>query len=274
MDMPVVASNKNSKYDLIIEEINQIMNSTDTLNPQVISLFEVLSIFRELEESAKELKTTITQRINAKLGENYYCEIDNFDYEQNNVCVTIFSYLEKGSLKLYFVKNEEGILSISESENTLDKAFDNVFRLMYVEINEWYEFWYKLKDAKKQNAQAVKSANSSFFSNIFYDCIVIYHGKNHATSSCKLLLFSNDMCVKCKCEDVCELLKNKEEAFAKKLFVNISDCPEWMQKHLIIEREEQIKEQTIEPKRRKKCKLFEWIAYIFVEIFKCEYHCE
>ena len=100
----------------------------------------------------------------------------------------------------------------------------------------------------EQNACAVQSTNSIFKVNISATCVYVYVGNKHVTSDFKLVAFckDNEIYAKSTYDDVMQVCEaNKNELF-RRIFVQISDCPNWMQDQLTRRRKEQIKQKRRE----------------------------
>lgn len=100
----------------------------------------------------------------------------------------------------------------------------------------------------EQNACAVQSTNSIFKVNISATCVYVYVGNKHITSDFKLVAFckDNEIYAKSTYDDVMRVCEaNKNELF-RRIFVQISDCPNWMQDQLTRRRKEQIKQKRRE----------------------------
>jgi len=233
--------------------ISQVLNSEDCQDQDSVSLFEVLSIYHEIKADKKRVKDEIEDKLNKKLksiNPKYSATIQDFESDTNNICIVVKKSAPKEKTKFYFKKNN-GILEVAGVKGY--SRFNDVLGLMGVYVEKWYDYCDALRQVEEEGKFNINSVNSAFFVNISYACICIYYNKTHVTSDFKILsLYDDSLNFYCMCRnnDITTFMKNKENQFLSNIFVKISDCPEWMQKHLILERQSQIEE--IEAKKEAK----------------------
>lgn len=229
------------------DAVKKVLNSSDYLNREFVSLFEVFTIYQKVKQEwqrvKKEMETTIVQNLKS-IDSNYYAELHEFDNEENQVSLSVYRALEPKEIKFYF-KKYEIIIEPSNLEGELkDEAID-ILSLVDTEIIAWWKYCYLLKEAEEQHSYGVKSVNSSFYANIDLACMNVYYDiKQFVTDFNVLSLYeaNNNVYLKSKSDDIMELLKDNELDFIKKVFVKIADCPQWMQEQLRTIREEQFEQ--------------------------------
>lgn len=144
--------------------------------------------------------------------------------------------------------------SVLHSKNNLDAScisLASVAKLLNGDIsNEIVDLVMSVEDTVKLNSVGsfgIKSVNCSFSASITPNYIIIVY--QNGTIS----YFSNDDVYKTDYPDsILRVLSGRERAFFDKIYVKISDCPEWMREALYALRKCELDEQTpIEPQSHK-----------------------
>lgn len=235
---PVDASN-------IKDAIQKVFECEPCLDPDSISLFEILSIFHEIKSDKKRFKDEISCKLDKKIesiDNNFSVIVQEIDDITNEICVVLRNTTNRNRTKIYFGKNN-GELIICKIKGYC--RINNVLQLMGAYIEELYDYYESLRKVELEEKFHINSVNSPFFVNISYSCLCIYYNKSHITSDFRILSFYDDnlkFYCKSRNESVTAFIKNRENEFLSNIFVKISDCPEWMQKHLILERQVQLEE--------------------------------
>lgn len=151
---------------------------------------------------------------------------------------------------IYF-KKQNGDLYVIKSESLYT---DEILSALGSTLSEMYDELLKYADYKdyKYSKDDIKPVNSNFSIGISYNGVRIT-----VKYSNELTLFapsySNDYELKCNSSIVNEALNGKKTEIFKRIFVKISDCPEWSQAMLYEIRQAQLaEEQRIEDKLRYK----------------------
>lgn len=235
---PEVASN-------IKDAIQKVLASEPCLDPDSISLFEILSVFHEVKADKKRFREEVALQLNNKLktvNNKYSVIIQENDDFTNEICVVLKNTTTRERTRIYFEKNN-GELVISRIKGYC--KINNVLELMGAHVEELYDYYEALHQAETDGKFNINSVNSPFFVNISFACLCIYYNKSHITSDFKIISFyDSSLRFYCKCrnEDVTTFIRYRENRFLSNIFVKISDCPEWMQEHLAFERQAQLEE--------------------------------
>jgi hypothetical protein len=174
-----------------------------------------------------------------------------FDYEEMTLNISFKRYRPGNWKDIYFAK-QNGDLYVVKSEspwtNEVFKVLSSCLSEMYDELSK-YSHYKNSKYAKFDK----KSVNSNFVIQITHSGVyILVKGFGNLFSN-ELELFApsykNDYVLKCNSNIVNEAIKGKETEIFKRVFVKISDCPEWSQSMLYEIRQNQLdQEQKMEDK--------------------------
>jgi len=233
----------------IADAIRKIFDSEENFASEYISLCEVVSIYQKIIEDQSKVKENLETIINTKLqsiNKQYSANIQEFDYDELTFCVTVCNENCDHKMAFYFYK-EKNVISLLKAERS-NKKLKNILTLIKDEVNEWYDYCYKLKEFATQQCWGIQVSDSAFFVNISHQLTSVYYGEKCVLS--KFLLVScyenKKNYYKCKFENGDELMKGKEDKFVEKILLKITDCPEWMQEQLYKIRKEQLERKEKE----------------------------
>jgi len=118
--------------------------------------------------------------------------------------------------------------------NILDQCGDKVL--------EYYDKFLESKEFYNDFIYNIKSVNSNFFINSDKHNITISE-KNRDNSSFNLSakIYDNKYSYNCNSNNIVDICRNNEDEIFKRIFIKISDCPEWTQEKLHQVRNEQLK---------------------------------
>lgn len=258
----------------IKDAIQKVFDCEPCLDPDSVSLFEILSVFYEIKSDKKRFKDEISHKLDSKLESvysNFSVSVKEIDEFTNEICVVLRNTANRSRTKIYFGKNN-GELVIRRINGYC--KINNILQLMGAYIEELYDYYDAVHQTEKDGKFNINSVNSPFFVNISFACLCIYYNKTHITSDFRILSFYDDnlkFYCKSRNPDLTSFIKNRENEFLSNVFVKISDCPEWMHNHLALERQAQLEEIEVaqqaelirQTKLAKKQKRREFLKKIF-----------
>ncbi len=242
----------------ILEEVKKVLLSPKNKDHDCISLYNVLILLRKLNEEYNATKEKYENKL-ANITENkmgkdssLYCR--DIDFENKTMHISFKKYKFNDYNEIYLAKqNDDLYVSKSSSIYTAE-----VFSVLCSTLSEMYDELSKYADFinYKYIKYDKKAVNSNFNIKISY-CGIWLSIKNFPNESMKMELFapsySNNYKLNCNSSVVSEAFNGKEIEIFKRIFVKISDCPEWSQTILYETRQnELIEEQKIEDKTKNK----------------------
>jgi len=222
----------------ILEELKNILSTSKSKDPNVVSLLDVHNILYNKKCSYNIMKEEIENKIDGKLeslyGDDAYCIIYSFDYDNN---------IMKIGFKLYDFRDKDTIeFTKRNGDLYIVKADDNLYANNHLanfgsELSELYDKFLLYKDYMKGIKFETPLENSNFKVNIFSDTSISIFDKSYSSEfllrkSVKDNKFSYD----CNSYEIISLIKGVENELFSKLYINIENCPKWMQEELRITR--------------------------------------
>lgn len=244
----------------ILEEVKNVLLAQNIKDNDCISLYDVLMLLKKLNNEYDSVIRRYENRfdyiVKGRLGNSSSVRYHDFDYQKNILHISFSRYRSCSYGDIYFAK-QNGDLYVAKSESywtnevfsvlssTLSEMYDEL--LKYADYNDYHQF---VKDDKK-------SVNSNFNVKISNHGvrILVKDFNNRCMNELELFAPSYKSGYKLKCNSniVNEAISGKETEIFKRIFVKISDCPEWSQTMLYEIRQNQLaEEQKIEDE--KKCK--------------------
>lgn len=258
----------------ILEEVKDVLTTPKNKDKECISLYDVIMLNRKLNADYDNVEKKYNQQINSLIKNRFSSSssvcIHKFDHKNNLLHISFKRYSGNDYDDIYFTK-ENGDLYVVKSKSCWTSE---VFETLSSTLSKMYDDYmlygvYKDHDRAKNDINAV---NSNFLVDISSYGVDIHvkDPKNKYKNEFKLFAasYTNDFSCECNSNTVIEAIKGNEFEIFKNIFVNISDCPIWMQGLLHIKREEQIKEyEKIEnariEKENRKQKRLELVRKIF-----------
>lgn len=243
--------NNINKLIEIEKEVNNILTYEDKSIHNCVSIFDLITVIKNLSATIKNLKTVFNNRINEIIYPNFL-KIKNFDYEKLELNNTLFLQ-ENGDYKaIDFIiakknnKINSELIIIKNNLNVVYKYFELLYPLLL-------EYFYKMNHFKPFMTfkdHDIKSINTSFFINVNRDIINIY---NLFNNECLMKIYMDlfnylDYEYNSNYESIKSLIKENEEKFLNNIFININDCPNFSQTDLHKIKRKQLEEQ----KKRKR----------------------
>ena len=240
----------------ILEEIKKILLTENTFDINSVSLYDVAQLVKKRGNDMKQIEEYYQNSLRQQ-SKNIHHKFDS---------LIIYGLSRDGELRLGVNFGERLILDyqdivFAKKNNDLYLKSDptkygrgrDLFVKCSSTINKCYDELMKFKDYKSQASFGFRSLNSCFFISVDRNGVSIQNKKYYTESDFKLRLFEDCYFYGVNSNSVLEVLKDNEDNVFKNIFINILDCPEWMQEELyslrINQQEEQQKrfeEQRIE----------------------------
>jgi len=257
----------NSK-DEILKEIEKLLISDEIKDSDCISLLDLSILFKGIRYDFNNIQEKYKEIIKTKL--NYFTFISfNFDYESKTLQLTF--YEENGTCNKVYFSKKNGDLHVSKSINF--NSTEILGKIGFI-ISNLYDDFIVFSDYNDRNSykKLVIPVNSNFNIDIDYGKISIFVRNEENLFDKDFNLYTNDFdnlyLLECNSNVINEVVNVCKEEIFRKIFVKISDCPNWCQSLLYEFRINQlIKQQKIEEeiikKEAKKQKILEIKRKIF-----------
>ena len=232
----------NSKVE-ILEEVKKVLLSQENKDNNCISLYDVFIVLEnfsdEYHRRKKEYENSLDYAVKNKIDYHSSVRLSNINFRKKTIEIA-FSYYRHFD-NIYFTK-QNGDLYITKSEsaftNEVFSALSSILSEMYDELSTKYVDYQDYKYDKEN----IKPVNSNF--NINIDCYGIEITDKYSKELLVANSYKGNYELKCNSSIVNEAFNGKESEILKKIFVKISDCPEWSQAMLYEMRQKQLaKEQ-------------------------------
>lgn len=236
----------------VLEEVKRILASEKNKDNDCISLYDVAMLFRKAKSDYDKIRDNYTDRCEDLLASKFNDSrivIYSFDYENNELRIG-FNYINENFDKINFSK-KNGDLYISKSESFYDKE---VFAILDSELSKLYDELLKYSAFMSEYNFRFKAVNSNFLVDIsrwgVSICAKSLNNPQAIDFELSSLSTFDDYDYQCNSIIVMNALKGKEDEIFKRIFVKISDCPNWCQAALYEMRQNQLaEEQKIEVER-------------------------
>lgn len=206
-------------------------------NQDIISLYDILKLFDnkfwEFWEKRHQFENDIyyNWKWYSFLSVNPF--FSKFDYNTNQLQISIsgikFSYKKENDDVVLCKPSHEGQQILGESSDFISKFYDEC--LMYTEFNT-------------QTSNNIKSVNSLFTINIFNEGIDLFLPNMGFKMNYRFYRYEeNGYRYECNSDEFIKQIHGNEDELLKKIFVNINDCPNWVQSELYKKRKKQLKKE-------------------------------
>lgn len=241
----------------ILEEVKKVLLSPKNKDNNCISLYDVLMVLKKLNNEydsiEKRYKNRLDHMANTKMGDGSSVWFHDLDFEKKIVHISFKRYRSSDWADIYFAK-QNGDLYVVKSECYYTYR---VFSALCSTLSEMYDELLKYADYKdyKYTKDDRKPVNSNFNVKISYHgvWISVKDFANKHMNELKLFApsYNSGYELDCNSSIVKEAFNGKESEIFKRIFVKISDCPEWSQAKLYEIRQNQLaEEQKIEDELR------------------------
>ena len=239
----------------ILEEVKNVLLAQNNKDNDCISLYDVLMLLKkinnEYESVEKRYKNRFNYDVKERLGESRSVCYHGFDYEKNILHISFKYYSSSDYADMYFAK-QNGDLYVVKSESCWT---DEVFSALSSSLSEMYDELLKYADYMdyKFTKNARKPVNSNFNVKISHHGVwlTVEDFNNRYMNELELFApsYKDSYELKCNSSIVNEAISGKETEIFKRIFVKISDCPEWSQAMLYEIRQNQLAEEQRKQKR-------------------------
>lgn len=232
----------------ILEEIKKVLLSSKNKDNKCISLYDVLILLKKLNNEYDSIKirygNILNYMVDNKLYDSLVC-FKGIDFDKKTIHISFRRYRSSDYDDIYFVK-QNGDLYVVKSNS---RYTDEVFSALCSTLSEMYDELLKYANFNdyKYTKGDIKPVNSNF--NVKISCygvwISVKDFANKYMNELKLFApsYSNDYELECNSSIVNEAFNGKETEILKRIFVKISDCPEWSQTMLYEIRQNQLAEE-------------------------------
>lgn len=255
----------------ILEEVKRVLLAEKNKDEDCISLYDIAKLMKKANNDYDRIvdsyKSCCSSMIKSRFGNSTSLIIYDFDYDKNELRIG-FNYVGDDYDKIIFSK-KNGDLYISKSESCWGK---DVFAVLGAKLSKLYDELMSFSVRKKEKSYGLRAVNSNFLVDIssYGVDIFVRSSPNQFMKDFELSShsYSNDYKCNCNSSIVISAFQGKESEIFRRIFVNISDCPEWSQPILYEIRQNQLaEEQRIEDEQRyremKKQKRLELTRKIF-----------
>ena len=252
----------------ILEELKRVLHASKNKDADCISLYDVLVLLKKLRSEYRCLEEGYENNFNyivhRRFNVNSAVVYHGFDYEKNILHISFKKYRGGHYDDIYFAK-QNGDLYIVNQKSLWS---DEVFSALCSSLSEMYDELLKYADYKDYMAQTTnrKPINSNFNVSISNHGIIIsvkdfnsWYGNELELSASSS--YEDGYELKCNSSIVINAFRGNEEEVFRRIYVKISDCPEWCQSILYETRQNQL---ATEQRKEKKLAL----ARKFFPIFK------
>jgi hypothetical protein len=247
----------------VLKDLKDLFANQQRGGMDTISIYDVMSLSMKnyyVQENIKQkYKVLMNQKIKNEIGNDYAIVIHDFDYDLNELFISIIDCyiyndksLNNSPSEEYKFQKKDGDLYISEAEH--EHHEDDMLPLIGDDLSNLYDLFLKSKDYNEQAKRRINPINSGFLVDINRFGVNLYIPKNFIQNEFSIRLFngSDDYSYECNSNNVMNLLKGNEDELFKKIFVRIDDCPEWMRSTLYEQRQVQLAEEQKEDEKKAK----------------------
>lgn len=232
----------------ILEEIKRILVTENNFDANCVSLYDVTKLLKkrnyDMEQTEKHYKSLLESKCKSIYHKFRGIVVYGLDYDDNELRFGInfgdgfFDYQD-----IIFAKNNNDLYL--KSDSTEFRSGRKLFLNCSSIIDECYDELIKFKDYKTQFRYGLKPLNSCFFINISSNGVSLCNNSFKYQSDFVIGLDSDseEYSYSCNSNSILEVLRGNEDNVLKKVFVNISDCPKWMQEQLHSLRISQLEEE-------------------------------
>ena len=254
----------------LIDYTEELLKKVPILNDDCISLFNIIEFIKHEVANDEQNQCSITDSVLKKLkilNKTYAFFSMEMEYETLELKMTIHRNVVLDSCEIFYFKKKENTIYINRHEgcNLLE---NDILEVCEEEISKLYDIYLERRDKLTQKSNSIRTVNSIYCVNISYRNIEIFikdvTGIRINTSDLHLFSKGNLSVNELRYADMLE--KNRKEII-KKLFVKISDCPQWMQEFLYEFRKKQLKKEAKKAKINLiKFKICDYFRKIFLFI--------
>lgn len=263
----------NNKVE-IIEEIKRVLvGEKITINeesvckprkvksPNSISLYGIYKViekyYNNLESMQNKYKSILDSNLKTTNNNRNYCVIYGFDYKKRYLRIGFKGYFDDDYYTVCFSK-KNGDLFIAETEDKFHS--DEYLATCGNTLSKLYDEFLKYEDYERESYYQIKPFNSSFGVNLSKHGVTVVDKIDTLNEDfvLKAYVWKKEYDYKCNSHQILSVIKGNEYIFLNNIYVNIGDCPVWMQETLYKARKDELDiEEQVEQDRIKKEQLEE-----------------
>ena len=243
----------------ILEEVKKVLLSPKNKDNNCVSLYDVLILLKtynnEYDSIEKRYENRLDYMVDNKIDDDSSVCFHDMDFEKKTIHISFRRYRSSDYDDIYFAK-QNGDLYVVKSESCYT---NEVFSALCSTLSEMYDELLKYADYKDYTKvkDDIKPINSKFSVKIsnhgVYLSVKDFSNKYMNELEMFAPSYKNEYELKCNSSIVNEAFCGKETEIFKRIFVKISDCPEWSQSMLYEIKQNQLaEEQKIEDELRYK----------------------
>lgn len=221
----------------ILENIKNIFTQEVNTDKNCISIYTVSLLLKKMKEEYKRIKDDYQYYLDSEMYPSHIIIYD-FDYKTNELHIGV-SFLDTFCNISFSKQNDD--LFITKSD-----YYDNQ-KVLYTignDLCKLYDEFIKFKDYKIQHSYEIKTLNSLFSADVSEYGVSIRLNDFQLTSNS----YSPKYRYNCNSLKTLNIIKGNEEELFKRIFVNISDLPEWCQSTLYEIRNQELEDSKIKSK--------------------------
>lgn len=256
-----------SKTD-ILNEIKDILNSDINTDNDCISLYDILLLIRSVYSDIRNIKDKYEEIFKNSIKHSSWYNM-NFNYTSNELEIS-YRFCQRLNCNITFVKKDADLFVKETNFQSYAQEFlvrvGNAVLKLYDELKQYEAFY-------TQKVENLKAINSNFSINITnYEVTISTTAKIHeydfsikATNG----IYDNKYEHECNSNNILNVIVGQEDEIFKRIFVKISNCPEWSQPLLTEIRQKQIENEALKKAKeirkknrlaliKKLCPFIEW----------------
>jgi len=216
-----------SNYTAIVSDIKNIFEHDLNNSSECISLYDISMLYKKKYEEYNKIRVDFTSRNRTM--------ISHFNYNNDELHI---AHLNKyrGYKETIFSKKDMDLF-----ESKKDGSYSKLLTKYGNELLKLYKNFLSFKDFHTQHSSSIESVNSKFLVSINAFEINIHTADDILTISSSTGFDNYDY--KCDSNIIVSLFNSNEDELFKRIFVRISDCPEWCQSALIEIRKKELEKQ-------------------------------
>lgn len=241
----------------ILTEVKRLLLLENTFDCNCVSLTDIISLLKRNKKNINNRKKYYKKRLEG-VCKFLYPKFSNLviydlDYDNEEMIIEMcFSDKKYGGGNFVVSKNDKGVFL--KEDFTKDGKGKDFYLSCFPEINKCYVDFLQHKKYTEKSVIDLKSLNSNFVINI-NSFEVSIHNRGLDDKSKFMLswrLDTNKFLYGCNSDWFFDVLENNEDKIFKNIFVNISDCPEWMHDELYDLRRKQMEDEQKKYEKRKR----------------------
>lgn len=211
-----------------LEMIDNILIQPINTDNSVVSAYLLSELFINYMNEQKRKERSLTKKLEDILNKKFLDCRSNIHYYKGTL-VLVFDRKYSPEKKIFFGRSNGEIYIIRSDEHRHDKK---ILNWCHDALNDIFDF----NENKIEMHSNIMSVNHPFkisVSNLIDPCVTVYIKMNHSTDCIfNLSKGNNGYELNCNSSEVSKVVKGNESKLFKNTYVNISDCPKFLQDDL------------------------------------------